>query len=145
MATQTFLNEEESAAMPGMSSLSTMLATTPGTCVQAFHTLHWICDREKRRLRNYSRIFVDLFLPVVPQTSVLNKVHFYWLKLACIRVSAERSHRLHRPTHTSNVNKEGEGEAEGEKRRLKRGFERLIGVFRDRATIQNRETIETKR
>jgi len=77
MATQTFLNEEESAAMPGMSSLSTMLATTPGTCVQAFHTLHWICDREKRRLRNYSRIFVDLFLPVVPQTSVLNKVHFY--------------------------------------------------------------------
>lgn len=38
MATQTFLNEEESAAMPGMSSLSTTLARTPGTCVQAFHT-----------------------------------------------------------------------------------------------------------
>lgn len=47
MATQTFLNEQESAAMPGMSSLSTMLAGTPGTSVQAFHTVHRICDRER--------------------------------------------------------------------------------------------------
>lgn len=37
--TQAFLNEQESAAMPGMSPLSTMLVGTPGTSVQAFHTL----------------------------------------------------------------------------------------------------------
>lgn len=48
MVTETFLNEQESAAMPGMSSLSTKPAGTPGTSIQAFRTLHWICDRERR-------------------------------------------------------------------------------------------------
>lgn len=38
MASETFLNEQESAAMPGMSSLLTMLGASPGTCIQAFHT-----------------------------------------------------------------------------------------------------------
>lgn len=38
MATHTFLNEQESAAMSGISSLSTMLVGTPGTSVQALHT-----------------------------------------------------------------------------------------------------------
>lgn len=46
-ASQTSLNEQESAAMPGMSSLLTMLAYTPGTCVKAFHTVHWICDGKR--------------------------------------------------------------------------------------------------
>lgn len=46
VSTETFLNEQESAAMPGMSSLSTMFTLTSGTSIQAFHTVHWLCDRE---------------------------------------------------------------------------------------------------
>lgn len=46
VATETFLNEWESAAMPGMSSLSTMFTLTSGTSIQAFHNVHWLCDGE---------------------------------------------------------------------------------------------------
>lgn len=39
-ATETFLNEQESAAMPGMSLLPTVFSGTHGTSIQVFHIVH---------------------------------------------------------------------------------------------------------
>lgn len=141
MATQTFLNEQESAAMPGMSSLPTMLACTPGTCVKAFHTVHRVCHRERRRLRIYCRIFVDIPYPSCPLKPLLRQTALLLTKAALCQ-GQWREFAQARQMHTSSVRTEGGGEEEGVTKKLvKKDFERLkvTGVLKGLATIQTEQ------
>lgn len=145
MATQTFLNEQESAAMPGMSSLPTMLACTPGTCVKAFHTVHRVCHRERRRLRIYCRIFVDIPYPSCPLKPLLRQTALLLTKAALCQ-GQWREFAQARQMHTSSVRTEGGGEEEGVTKKLvKKDFEtKSNGCAQGPSNNPNRATIETK-
>lgn len=116
MATQTFLNEQDSAAMLGISSLSAMLASPTGTDVQAFHTnrkLSLVVGREG--VETEAQRNVLYFQILAPQLLLKLPVRFHpsWLELSCAQANVETWLRLARQSHTSAIKAREEGREGG--------------------------------
>lgn len=59
MATETFLNEQEFAAMPGMLSLPACWLRPTGPSIGAFHMVNWMCDTDRRPPSVRKKVFVS--------------------------------------------------------------------------------------